>query len=171
MSGADLGHKPRFDPAYDLEFRCCGETYLVRRSLDLAKRVEQRFGPIATLCQRLATADIRQADLATLYLTLLDGDRDAPVRRHIEQWLFNDAGTHGPATELYGQVMSLIMSAEMLARAHREQTERAAASDGSEVPVDAPFGQTTASTGAGGSSWADALASIRQASGRPAFTT
>lgn len=148
-----------YDPHYDLEFGLCGERHVVRRTMDLVKRVEQRFGAIHPLCQRLNAYGATQAEMVLLFLTLLEGDADCPSRYEIERWLYA-IGTHGPAKELAGQVFSLVLG-------HEDLMRRLGGGSGTEAAQerDRPFSTTDEPTSISGSDWQSALASLRGNSG------
>lgn len=112
-----------FDPlAYDLPVKCCGETFHVRRTLDLLRRVEQAFGPVYQLSFKLRTSAITTEELASLLYTLLKDERDAPKPTQIREWLFA-AGVPHVAAALAPEVLTLIAGNDAVASHARRKAE------------------------------------------------
>lgn len=104
-------------PAQDAWVECCGERYLVRRTLDLLRRLEQIAGPAWPLSLRLRRAEITQDDLALLFEASLRDEPGAPSRADIRGWLF-EQGTHKPALAMAGVVASLSIGNAALRALH-----------------------------------------------------
>lgn len=79
-------------PEHDAEIEVCGEVYLVRRTHDLLRRIEQRFGALLPLAGRVERMDVRQAELALIFEEVMRGNPEAPPRAGIERWIW-DEGT------------------------------------------------------------------------------
>lgn len=102
------------DLVYDLPVPCCGETYRVRRTLELALHVEQQFGPIFPLSRRLRVMEVGLEELALLVRTLVKDEPDAPSKNEIRAWLYQHGGARlGPL--LAGEVLTLIAGNEAVA--------------------------------------------------------
>lgn len=122
--------------AYDLQVECCGETFHVRRTLDLARRVEQTMGPIYTLVLKLRTMGLTIDERATLLCALLKDERHAPTMPQVREWLFLNGMTTGPA--LAAEVLTLIAGNEAVVDHDRR---RRGEQEGAE-PAQSPFART-----------------------------
>lgn len=120
---------------YDLEIEVCGETFFIRRSHALMRRLEQVAGPLQALGAKLEAADITQADLVRVYVVLLDDEKVAPTRAAIEAWVF-DKGTAVAARAIALDIFSLTAGNQIL-RALTE-AERKAAPPAFEAPPEDP---------------------------------
>lgn len=138
-----------YDLDYDLVFECCGERWFVKRSMALLKRLEQAFGPIDPLSRRLDSGHVTSIELVLAYHLLLHGEAHAPSRQDIEAWI-GEQGIHKPSRAISGQVFSLIMGNEELARMAAAE-EAKAARRRSEAQTPGPFDLTGAPTSATGS--------------------
>lgn len=150
------------DLAYFLAIPACDAVYEITRTAAILRRVEARFGAIDPLSRRLERADVTQAELLGLIVTLLDDVPDShdpprPTRDAVSDWLFI-AGTHAVSRQLAGQVFTLIMgndalTAELRMREHKRQLDgKAASSDAAGaagVPA-GPFVSAAAPIGRGG---------------------
>jgi hypothetical protein len=87
-----LGDIDETRPDYDAEIDICGETFLVRRSHDLLRRLESRFGPLLHLAGRVERLGVTQSELALIYEEISKGDPERPGRLDIERWIW-DEGT------------------------------------------------------------------------------
>lgn len=127
-----------------LEFNCCGDPHVVANTMARLEVLEKRLGPAYTLSKRLQSMDVTQAELATVYETLLQGERDAPPLSAIKTWIAK-AGTPLAAVPLCDVVLAMVVGDEFLSRY--------AAVDG-KLPEahesERPFGTTAASTGGSG---------------------
>jgi hypothetical protein len=99
--------------AYDLAVACCGETFHVRRTLELARRVEQAMGPIYPLAYKLRTMAVTLEERATLIHTLLKDERRAPSIQQIREWLFVSGLRTGP--ELAAEMLTLVAGNDAVA--------------------------------------------------------
>lgn len=124
------------DLAYDIEIDCCGSRYHVRRTLDLARRVEQAAGAIQPLAERVERFGATQSELVTIYVALLREHPDRPSRGEIDAWVFAE-GTHRPSRALPRPLMLLIIGNEALA----EAIERAGRATEEAAPEKRPFSQ------------------------------
>lgn len=91
---------------YDLEIAVAGETFTLRRSHQLMRRLEQVAGPLGKLAQRLSDGDITQSDLARVYRVLIEDEPVGPSPAAIDAWLFA-TGTAVAARAIALDVMSL----------------------------------------------------------------
>jgi hypothetical protein len=102
-------------PLDDYELRCCQLSFPVRRSLDLARRIEGALGPIAPLVERMERGHVTTSELALIYRALLrDAGADAPDREALDEWIM-DAGVAAAARQVVLFVYSLIIGNEALA--------------------------------------------------------
>jgi hypothetical protein len=125
------------DLAYDLKVPCCGETLYVRRSNELARRIEQAAGPIYPLCLRLRTIAVTSEEVAGLIHALVKDERGAPGIAAIRDWLY-DAGLPRIAPALAGEVLTLISGNDAVAKYQRGESEDGARGE------DGPFARTAA---------------------------
>jgi len=136
---------------YDLEIEVAGETYFIRRSHALMRRLEQAAGPLQALAERLDAATITQADLARIYRVLLDDERVVPSAAAIDAWLF-EIGTRAAAKAIALDVMSLTAGNKVLralSEAERREAppEMAPPENAEEAERNRPFSAAAASTG------------------------
>lgn len=130
---------------YDLEIAAAGDTFFVRRSHGLMRRLEQVAGPLLPLVDRLQSAAITQSELERVYRALLEEERAAPTAAALRQWLF-DEGTAKAARSIALDVLSLVAGNAVL-RALTAEERRSAPDDG-EVDQDRrPFSPQASSTG------------------------
>jgi hypothetical protein len=101
--------------AFDMEFVCCGYDWKVKRSLKLAKRLEQSFGPIEPLASRLERGEITLAMLAKIYGELLKDERQKPTQDDIEEWVF-EHGSNWCGKQIAVSLYMLIMGSGQLRR-------------------------------------------------------
>ena len=111
---------PDAELAYDLAVACCGETFHVRRTLDLARRIEQAMGPIYPLAMKLRTMAVTIDELAMLVHTLLKEERDAPTIAQIREWVFASGPRVGP--QLAADVLTLIAGNTAVAEHQRRRS-------------------------------------------------
>ena len=133
------------DLAYDLSVPCGDYDYHVPRTLGLVKRIEQVFGAIEPLQNRLDKCDLPLVQLAYLIDILLadvPAHEDRPKRAAIESWLFA-YGIHRPSRKLAQEIITLIMGNEILDRIIATKRGLTAA----EGQVVGPFAPTAASSG------------------------
>ena len=126
-------------PEHDGEIRICGQDYLFRRTHDLLRRIEQRFGALLPLALKVERFGVTQSELAAIYEELVRGDPGRPVRAQLEQWIW-DEGTPklcAPlARVLYelpvgNRTLRLLEEEKMIAAA--EQAEQRAKKNGTSV--------------------------------------
>lgn len=120
------------DLAYDLRIAVCGETFAVRRTLDLALRMEQAFGAIIPLSRRLRACDLRLDDLAHVIDILLRDDPDAADigRRDISLWLYAN-GLPKTSLLLAAELLTLIAGNEAVGEYQaRQQADPASLQEG-----------------------------------------
>lgn len=91
------GAEPR-PPELDAELSVCGEVFFFRRSLGLMRRLEQRFGALFPLGQRLERFQVTISELSGIVEEVIRG-ADGPKRWEIEHWLFRD-GVHATSKAL-----------------------------------------------------------------------
>lgn len=77
-------------PEYDGEIVVCAETYVYRRSHDLLRRVEQRFGALLPLARRAEAFALTQQEAAGVLEELLKGDPQRPSRLDLERWVWEE---------------------------------------------------------------------------------
>lgn len=93
-------------PDHDAEITICGEVYLFRRSHDVLRRVEQRFGALIPLADRVRRFAATQAELAGMYEELVRGDPSRPSRADLERWVW-ETGTPKVCPDLARALMEL----------------------------------------------------------------
>jgi hypothetical protein len=125
------------DLAYDLKVPCCGETLHVRRSNELARRIEQAAGPIYPLSLKLRTLAVTSEEVAGLIHALVKDVRGAPGIAAIRAWLY-DVGLPKVAPELSGEVLTLISGNDAVAK-YQAAAEASSAEARGE---DGPFART-----------------------------
>lgn len=136
-------------PAYDAELEICGETQMIKRSLGLMKRLEQRLGALTVFAARVERFAVAQAELAVVYQELLRGGPPGqmPERHAIEAWIYA-RGTHACCRDLVRLLYELTVGSDRL-REHEEQrridAEEAAERAGTPFPAASPA--TASSTG------------------------
>lgn len=108
--------------AYNLEIACCGGHFSIKRSLDLARRIEGIFGPIEPIAQKLELGALTLAQVAAVYGVLLKGQPDAPKLADIEAWVFEEGG-FAAGNRVAFFVFSLVMGSARL----KSELERIAA--------------------------------------------
>lgn len=83
-----------------------GDQFYVRRSFDLMKRLEQAFGPLHAIDQKLRALGFASTDLAKLYRIALEELPDRPGSAEIETHIF-EAGVNVCCTELSVLILQL----------------------------------------------------------------
>lgn len=86
MSPPDESAAPR--PEYDAEIEICGEVYFFARSLGLMRRIEQRFGALYPLAERLDRLGATASEISGIVDEITRGADDRPSRVEVERWLF-----------------------------------------------------------------------------------
>jgi len=133
--------------AFDMEFTCCGYPWKVKRSLVLAKRIEQGFGPLEPLAQRLESGALRITEIAKLYGELLKDEREKPTQDDIEEWAFAQ-GAAWACRQIAVSVYMLVMGSRQLARvaelaARQKGRQAEEAGDGARSPFSTADTSTT----------------------------
>ena len=135
---------------------CCDQEWEIAHDMRLLRRIEQMFGPVQPLADRLESGAIRQQEVVTLLSALLHDVPESfgpPSRGQIEAWVF-EAGTSTAARPLAVEVMMLIVGNEVLTRV-LERRRAADIAAGKPLPAgeggDGPFVPVAPSTGHGGS--------------------
>lgn len=142
MDGAFPGEPASADFAYEIALDVAGRTYLVRRSFDLIRRIEARFGALDPFARRLELAAVTQMEIIDLHLIMLSGQIGAPSRGDLAEWVFA-SGTHRPARAVSAEMLHLIMGNDIL----RAMAARRPRRDVPEDETGGPFVPTAASTG------------------------
>lgn len=132
-----------------LEITCGGRWFVVTRSLDLARRLEARFGALRPLAERLESGQATSAEIAGVYAVLLAGQSGEPSRDEIDGWLFG-YGFEPAARQVMWIVYALTLgnaaAVELYRRIARSTEEARPRRDGQ-----SPFVPTAGSTGRGSS--------------------
>lgn len=115
MSALDAnGGGAALNGAHASRITVCGRAWRVRRELELAQRIEERFGAIAPLLARLRGADVPIAGLAALLAEILSGQQGAPKESELAQLIFEE-GCLVAVEACQEVVASLLTGAETLA--------------------------------------------------------
>lgn len=96
------------------EIDICGSVWEIRRTLDLARRIEQRLGSIPGLVRRMLAQDVTIDQLVTIYAELLRGAEGAPGRDEIAEWLWRTKGSYPAMAEMAPFVQELVIGYERL---------------------------------------------------------
>lgn len=95
------------NPALDAVIEVDGDSITVRRSHDLMRRIESRFGPIWPLQNRIAANQATMDDVAALYELVLAGTGRPMRRSDLVEWVWRSGVARASAgivpllTELY----------------------------------------------------------------------
>lgn len=91
---------------YDAEIEVCGEIWFFARTLLLTRRLEQRFGPLASMMRRFEVFDVAQETCVAFAAELLRGCEDAPDRAAIARWVFEEGTPKvcGPMAKICGEL-------------------------------------------------------------------
>ncbi len=116
MSTLNGAHAARID--------VCGKSWRVRRELELALRLEERFGALGPLLARLRAGDVPIAGLADLLEEILAGQDGAPVAAELRAWVF-EQGSLTAIDACLAVVASLFVGAETAAAAEVDAEEGA----------------------------------------------
>jgi len=76
------------DSGCPIDIAACGQWFVVPRSLDLARRLEARFGPLKSLADRLSRGEATSGDIAGVYAIVLAGHPGEPQRGAIDAWVW-----------------------------------------------------------------------------------
>lgn len=131
----------------DLEVSIGGRLYFVRRSMDVARRVETAVGAIWPFARRIEAVEVQFAEMSRLYAALLRDEPHGPDLKSIDAWLF-EAGLHDAAHQRAAWFLTtLVVGSRIL---EQEQSRIAAAASRVKTPEDGdprgPFVPTGAST-------------------------
>ena len=130
------------------EIEVCGDVWEIRRTLDLARRVEQRLGAIPTLARRMLAYDVTVDQLVVLYGEILRGAEDGPGRDDIADWIWRSKGSWAAQAELAPFVQELVIGYDKLVALQEQKAM--AAGGGPANPRPRPSeaaGPTASSTG------------------------
>lgn len=94
----------------------------MRRELELALRLEERFGALGPLVARLRASDVPIAGLADLLEEILHGQNGAPAAGALRDWIFEE-GSLTAADACLAVVASLFVGAETAAAVQADAEE------------------------------------------------
>lgn len=72
-------------PAHDTKVEIGGDVYWVRRDFDLIRRIEQAFGPLAALDEKLRRRGVAVDDLVKLYAIVMKKQASPPPEAHVRE--------------------------------------------------------------------------------------
>ncbi len=130
-------------PAHPSRIEVCGRAFTVRRSHDLALRLEERFGPIGPLLERARSLRLGMADIRDLLAELLAGQRDAPAAAELDAWIFQ-AGVQRAAIPAVKVTMALFIGC---AEADRLEAQEDDEDEEAGEPIADPPRASSAGTG------------------------
>jgi len=107
-----------------------GASLQVRREFSLAARIEERFGPLRSLIDRMGRGEITMREIADLYEIALAGQSDPPARDRIEAHVVK-AGVAAACAPLAELVSALFIGHE---RFEAMRKQRAQAGNGAISP-------------------------------------
>ena len=95
-----------FDPAHDTRIEIGGDVYWVRRPFDLIRRIEQAFGALGELDQRLRRRGMTATELVQAYAIALKDQASRPPDDEIGEYIA-DAGINAATDQIAVLVMHL----------------------------------------------------------------
>lgn len=110
VSAFAAGHGGLQHPAHDSELPIAGTTHYVRRSIELHRAIEQAFGPVRALLEKLERVDVTVEQLIRLVEIILlhAPEHLRPGRRQIERHI-HEEGLSAVATPVAMIVMCLFL--------------------------------------------------------------
>ena len=100
----------------DAELTICGQQVFIRRSLELARRIESVSGALYPLAHRIEAGNITTTELSRVYQAIVRDDPGGPSASEIDAWLFK-VGIFAHRLGLSVFVASLVIGSEALAKA------------------------------------------------------
>lgn len=148
------------DSGCPIDITACGGWFVVPRGLDLARRLEARFGPLKSLADRLSRGEVTSTDIAGVYAIVLAGHPGEPTRPALDEWVWSygfDPAARQVAWLVYALTLGNDRAIALYERITASTREARGTSEGR-----GPFSTAGASTGHGSST------SARSPDGRPA---
>ncbi|MEL6375050.1 MAG: hypothetical protein AAFR04_13915 [Pseudomonadota bacterium] len=111
--------------AHDTRMEIDGDVYFVRRDFDLIRHIEQAFGPVGSIDQKLRGFEFKAADLVALYKLALQSQlappEDEVIRTHV-----TDAGIRQASHDIALLIMHLFAGNKQTVAWLEDEARRAA---------------------------------------------